>query len=81
MIPQWHSRTFRVAYWDKLGRPPRNPRFALALDSWWVEPARVGVVEQVLQEQPARLRIRWEDGHTTVLTPSDGAASIAPRAG
>ncbi|RAI57184.1 extracellular solute-binding protein [Roseicella frigidaeris] len=46
MIPQWHSRTFRVAYWDKLGRPPRNPRFALALDSWWVEPSRVGAVEQ-----------------------------------
>ncbi|MEN0074974.1 MAG: extracellular solute-binding protein [Paracraurococcus sp.] len=46
MIPQWHSRTFRVAYWDKLGRPPRNPRFALALDSWWVDPARLGAVEQ-----------------------------------
>jgi hypothetical protein len=43
--------------------------------------ARVGVIEEVLQEQPARLRIRWEDGHITVLTPSDGAASIAPRDG
>ncbi|NOG72492.1 extracellular solute-binding protein [Roseicella sp. DB1501] len=50
MIPHWHSRTFRVAYWDKLGRPPRNPRFALALDSWWVEPARVGTVEQGKRE-------------------------------
>ena len=50
MIPQWHSRTFRVAYWDKLGRPPRNPRFALALDSWWVEPSRVGAVEQGRRE-------------------------------
>jgi microcin C transport system substrate-binding protein len=46
MIPQWHSRTFRVAYWDKLGRPPRNPRYNLALDSWWVEPTREGTVEQ-----------------------------------
>ena len=50
MIPHWHSRTFRVAYWDKLGRPPRNPRFALALDSWWVEPARLGTVEQGKRE-------------------------------
>jgi microcin C transport system substrate-binding protein len=50
MIPQWHSRTFRVAYWDKLGRPPRNPRYALALDSWWIEGGREGVVEQGKRE-------------------------------
>jgi len=43
------------------------------------QPARAGVIEEVLQEQPARLRIRWEDGHTTVLAPSDGAARIAPQ--
>jgi microcin C transport system substrate-binding protein len=46
MIPQWHSRTFRVAYWDKFGRPERNPRYRLALDSWWVERGREGTVEQ-----------------------------------
>jgi microcin C transport system substrate-binding protein len=50
MVPQWHSRTFRVAYWDKFGRPPRNPRYALALDSWWVERAREGTVEQGKRE-------------------------------
>jgi hypothetical protein len=42
-------------------------------------PARAGVVEEVLQEQPARLRVRWEDGHSSVLAPSAGAARIAPR--
>ena len=25
VIPQWHSRTFRVAYWDKFGRPRAQP--------------------------------------------------------
>ncbi|MCO6418431.1 extracellular solute-binding protein [Siccirubricoccus sp. KC 17139] len=50
MIPNWHSRTFRVAYWDKFGRPPRNPRYALALDSWWVEGGREGAVEQGKRE-------------------------------
>jgi microcin C transport system substrate-binding protein len=50
MIPQWHSRTFRVAYWDKFGRPPRNPRYALALDSWWIEGGREGEVEQGKRE-------------------------------
>jgi microcin C transport system substrate-binding protein len=50
MVPHWHSRTFRVAYWDKFGRPPRNPRYALALDSWWIERAREGGVEQGKRE-------------------------------
>jgi microcin C transport system substrate-binding protein len=36
-IPQWHSRTFRLAWWDKFGRPPRNPKRGLGLDSWWVD--------------------------------------------
>ena len=50
MIPQWHSRTFRIAYWDKFGRPERNPRYNLAIDTWWIEPERVGVVEQGKRE-------------------------------
>ncbi|MBP0444406.1 ABC transporter substrate-binding protein [Roseomonas sp. SSH11] len=36
-IPQWHSRTFRLAWWDKFGRPERAPRRAIGLDSWWVD--------------------------------------------
>ena len=50
LVPHWHSRTFRVAYWDKLGRPERNPRYRLALDSWWVERGREGAVEQAKRE-------------------------------
>ncbi|MDO9709041.1 extracellular solute-binding protein [Paracraurococcus lichenis] len=50
IIPNWHSSVFRVAYWDKLGRPPRNPKYALAIDSWWVVPDRVGTVEQGKRE-------------------------------
>jgi uncharacterized protein DUF1918 len=37
---------------------------------------RVGVVEEVLDEQTQRLRIRWEDGHASILSPSAGAARI-----
>jgi len=50
VIPHWYIRSFRVAYWDKFGRPPRNPRYALALDSWWIEQARAGEVEQGRRE-------------------------------
>jgi hypothetical protein len=28
----------------------------------------------VLQEHPPRLRVRWDDGRTTILSPSSGAA-------
>lgn len=40
VIPHWHSRSFRVAWWDKFGRPERNPRYALDLQAWWVEAAK-----------------------------------------
>jgi microcin C transport system substrate-binding protein len=39
VIPHYHGRSFRVAWWNKFGRPERNPRYALDLQSWWVDPA------------------------------------------
>jgi microcin C transport system substrate-binding protein len=50
MIPHWHLQSFRVAYWDKFGRPSRNPKYGLALDSWWIEQGREGAVEQGKRE-------------------------------
>lgn len=38
--------------------------------------ARTGVIEEVLAQTPPRYRVRWEDGHTTVFTPTAGAAKI-----
>jgi Domain of unknown function (DUF1918) len=40
------------------------------------QPPRKGVVEEVIAEDPPRLRIRWDDGHTTVFSPAAGALSI-----
>ncbi|MGB0722904.1 MAG: extracellular solute-binding protein [Gammaproteobacteria bacterium] len=37
LVPNWHTRVHRVAYWDKLKRPQRMPRYSLPLDIWWVE--------------------------------------------
>jgi hypothetical protein len=39
---------------------------------------RAGVVEEVLTAEPPRFRVRWEDGHSTILAPSAGAARIEP---
>lgn len=40
------------------------------------QPPRKGVVEEVIAEDPPRLRVRWDDGHTTVFSPEAGAATI-----
>jgi Domain of unknown function (DUF1918) len=37
---------------------------------------RRGVIEDVLQERPPRYQVRWDDGHTSILAPSAGAARI-----
>jgi microcin C transport system substrate-binding protein len=41
MIPHWHSRSFRIAFWERFGLPPRMPRFGLGFPAaWWIDPAR-----------------------------------------
>ena len=40
LIPNWYLGNFRVAHWDKFGRPPTNPPYALALNTWWYDKAR-----------------------------------------
>jgi microcin C transport system substrate-binding protein len=40
VIPQWHLSKFRVAYWNKFSRPAVRPKYALGLDTWWVDPAK-----------------------------------------
>jgi microcin C transport system substrate-binding protein len=38
LIPNYHLAAYRVAYWDKFGRPAIAPKYALDLDTWWVDP-------------------------------------------
>lgn len=40
VIPQWHLSMFRVASWDKFSRPAIRPKYALGIDTWWVDPAK-----------------------------------------
>jgi hypothetical protein len=42
------------------------------------QPGRAGVIDEILSEDPTRVRVRWDDGHTSVLTPSAGAATVTP---
>jgi hypothetical protein len=38
------------------------------------QPSRIGVIEEVLGQNPVRVRVRWENGHTSTFTPAAGAA-------
>ena len=40
---------------------------------------RAGIIEEVLAEDPLRFRVRWDDGHTSIFTPSAGVARIERR--
>lgn len=37
VIPNWHSGSFRVAYWDKFAMPQTLPKYGLGFDSWWIK--------------------------------------------
>lgn len=37
VIPNWHSASFRVAYWDKFGMPPAPPKYNLGFQAWWIK--------------------------------------------
>jgi hypothetical protein len=40
------------------------------------QPGRAGVIQEVLQEEPPRYVVQWEDGRTSTFIPSAGAAKI-----
>jgi microcin C transport system substrate-binding protein len=40
IIPNWHTRTFRMIYWNKFERPEIRPKYVLGLDTWWSKDAK-----------------------------------------
>ncbi len=46
VVPLWHLRSYRIAYWDMFGRPEITARYDHGFPStWWVDPARVQALE------------------------------------
>jgi microcin C transport system substrate-binding protein len=40
VVPFWHMKVDRVAWWDRFGRPAATPRAGIDLTYWWLDPAR-----------------------------------------
>jgi microcin C transport system substrate-binding protein len=52
VVPHWYLQSVRVAYWDRFGRPDKPVRTGLALDSWWLDPARAAITDAARQNGP-----------------------------
>ena len=44
VVPFWHAKVDRVAWWDRFGRPAQTPRAGVDVTYWWVDPARDAAV-------------------------------------
>ena len=45
VIPQWHTQSFRVAYWNKFTRPEITPKYGFGFDTWWIDPEKAEALE------------------------------------
>jgi microcin C transport system substrate-binding protein len=51
-IPQWHSRTHRVIYWNKFGRPEKTPPYSLGfLETWWIDKDKKQKLEKLIAKE------------------------------
>ncbi|MDY0226777.1 MAG: extracellular solute-binding protein [Desulfomicrobium apsheronum] len=54
VIPHWHATSWRVAYWDKFGRPETLADYGLDFQSWWIDPEK----ERGLADRRGRLGLK-----------------------
>lgn len=54
VIPNWYLSYFRIASWDKFSHPKVSPPYALALDTWWLDPQRAQTVEAKKAQEPKK---------------------------
>ncbi|MBI1214352.1 MAG: ABC transporter substrate-binding protein [Alphaproteobacteria bacterium] len=46
VIPQWHIDHYRIAYWDKFGRPDITPKYGLgAPNTWWFDARKAAALQ------------------------------------
>ena len=38
VIPNWHIKTWRVAFWNHIGHPKVSPKYDIGINTWWIKP-------------------------------------------
>jgi microcin C transport system substrate-binding protein len=51
VIPNWHIKTWRVAYWNRFEHPKITPLYDLGLHTWWAKPEPDSAAQPVSTEQ------------------------------
>ncbi|BBK39655.1 ABC transporter substrate-binding protein [Allostella sp. ATCC 35155] len=52
-IPNWHIRSWRIAYWDRFARPQVTAKYSLGfLSTWWVDPAKEAAMRSRYPNRP-----------------------------
>ncbi|MBP8185955.1 MAG: ABC transporter substrate-binding protein [Pseudomonas sp.] len=51
VIPNWHIKTWRVAYWNRFEHPKVTPLYDLGLHTWWAKPEPVNATQPTSTEQ------------------------------
>ncbi|MDF1793998.1 MAG: extracellular solute-binding protein [Thalassobaculaceae bacterium] len=47
VVPHFHSRSDRIIYWNRFGRPDEKPRYEIGFsDTWWVDPEKDAAVRK-----------------------------------
>ncbi len=72
VIPQWHIRSHRIAFWDRFARPAIAPRLELGFMTWWVDRKR----DAALRE--ARRKLKDKPAPAAAAEPAPGAAPATP---
>ena len=46
MIPMFHGKNDRLAYWNRFGRPAKIPKYGVTTSVWWIDPKKDGVLNR-----------------------------------
>jgi microcin C transport system substrate-binding protein len=46
VVPNWHSRVARIAYWDRFSRPKVLSKYGFLSSTWWVDPQKDAALRQ-----------------------------------
>lgn len=46
VVPNWHIKTWRVAYWDHIAHPKVSPLYDIGTSTWWAKPDKAPAVPE-----------------------------------
>ncbi len=70
VVPHWHIRAFRVAYWNMFSRSAVQPKYGLGLNGWWIDAAKAAALGREAATEPE------DKGGSALLWGALGAGAV-----